>query len=55
MPDTSRRKPQYGPLKLAEKFGLTEGEARVVLAATRKSRKAARRLARALREKFHAA
>jgi|EndMetStandDraft_4_1072995.scaffolds.fasta_scaffold3203197_1 hypothetical protein len=40
-----RQKPQYSPGKLAEKFHLTDGEARLVLAASGKDRKAAKEIA----------
>ncbi len=52
---TQPRRRQYKPVRLVEKFGLTEGGARVVIAASRKSRKAARRLARAMQGRFETA
>jgi hypothetical protein len=46
MPSTEQRpKPQYRPHQLAEKFHLTDGEARLVLAASGKDRKAAKEIA----------
>lgn len=46
MPSTEeKQKPQYRPHTLVEKFHLTDGEARLVLAASGKDRKAAKEIA----------
>jgi len=45
MPRPKSRKRQYRARRLAEKFGLTQGEARLVLAASGKDRRTAKDIA----------